>query len=276
MSTHKILKGLAVVSAGAILTSLGAGVAAAQGTVTVIPGQNGDGRTVIVNRAGMTTTINSVDRAAGTVSVTMTNNTGVQLYCENPSQDASNRPGGSVSTAQVVHDSIQYYSRFQNTKAEEVAITMSVAGSSGTMRIPLWPLAQLIPEGSIGENASQAVKLRTAITEGNTQAKVKGLFGTTTAFALNNGATTTRTITLGPPSTSPRGEDKVGFFTICGAGANSAAVQGTAQLYAFSAYEDGWTPPAPVVEDESEDPSESTGSLSADLLSGSSSGGSGS
>lgn len=243
MSTPKFLKGLAAVSAGA---ALAVGVAVpvhAQNVVTVVPGDNGDGRTVAINRPGMDVRIVDVDRAAGTVQVSLTNTLGFQVYCEAPSQDAANRPGGSVSTAPVVEKSIDYYSRFQNTKAEQVAITMAVLGSTGTMTIPLWPLTQFAPQGSLGEMASPAVQLRSEITEGNTAAKVNGLFGTTTAFVLNNGANTTRTITLGPPATSPRGEDKVGFFTVCAQGGNSAAAQGTAQLYAWSAYEEGWPPP---------------------------------
>lgn len=248
MSTSKFTKGLAVVSVGAAIAAAGAGAASAQDVVTVVPGDNGDGRTIVVNHPGMAVDVVSVDRAAGTAQVTMTNNTGFQVYCEAPSQDAANRPGASISTATVVEQSIEYYSKFQNSKAEEVAITMQVLGSTGTMRVPLWPLVQLLPQGSLGDMASQAVTLRSQITDGNTDAKVKGLFGTTTAFALNNGDNTTRTITLGPPATSPRGTDKVGFFTVCAQGANSAAAQGTAQLYAWSAYEEGWPPP--VVEPE--------------------------
>jgi len=75
------------------------------------------------------------------------------------------------------------------------------------------------------------------------------------------GQTVTRTITLGPPSTQPRKEDKVGFFTICAQGANSAAAQGTAQLYAWSAFEEGWPPPVVIPEEDGTIASGSLGSL---------------
>ena len=75
------------------------------------------------------------------------------------------------------------------------------------------------------------------------------------------GQTVTRTITLGPPSTQPRKEDKVGFFTVCAQGANSAAAQGTAQLYAWSAFEEGWPPPVVIPEEDGTITAGSLGSL---------------
>lgn len=247
MSTFKTLKGLAVVAAGAVLAIGGTGTAAGQ-TVTVVPGDNGDGRTVIVNNPGMDVDIVSIDRAAGTAQVTMTNNLGFTVFCEAASQDPEDRVGGSISTASVVEGSVEYYQRFQNVKAEDVRITMSVLGSSGTMVAELWPLVQFLPQGSVGEISSDAVALRSRIARANTDAKVDGLYGTTPSFALNDGGTVTRTITLGPPATQPRGTDKVGYFTMCAQGSNTAAAQGTAQLYAWSAFEEGWPPP--VVEPE--------------------------
>lgn len=244
MFTSRALKGLTAVSAGALLAVGTAGTASAY--VNVVPGDNGDGRTVIVNNAGMDVEVVSVDRAAGTAEVTMSNELGFDVYCEAPNQDASNRHGGSISAAPVVDGSAEYYQRFQNVKAEDVRITMSVLGSSGTMVAELWPLTQFLPQGSVGEMASDAVGLRSEIAQGNTAAKVDGLYGTTAAFRLNNEASITRTIALGPPATQPRGADKVGFFTMCANGTNSAAAQGSAQLYAWSAFEEGWPPPTTV------------------------------
>ena len=114
-----------------------------------------------------------------------------------------------------------YYSRYQNVRAEMVSIT----ASGSTITMPLWPLTQFFPQGSLGDMASEAVQLRSQITEQNTRAKVEGLYGTTGAFAVTNGQTVTRTIALGPPATQPRGSDLVGYFTMCAQGTNSAAAQ---------------------------------------------------
>ncbi|MCD2261514.1 hypothetical protein K3888_02255 [Dietzia aurantiaca] len=258
MFTQRGLKGLTVASAATLLAVGVAGTASAH--VTVVPGDNGDGRTVIVNNPGMDVEVVSVDREAGTAQVTMANNLGFDVYCEAANQDAENRPGGSISTATVVEGSAEYYQRFQNVKAEDVRITMSVLGSTGTMVVDLWPLSQFLPQGSVGANAGEAVALRSQIAEGNTAAKVGGLYGTTPAFRLNNGADITRTVTLGPPSTNPRSDAKVGYFTMCANGTNSAAAQGNAQLYAWSAFEEGW-PPAEVDEGDGNTGSLGSGSL---------------
>ena len=259
MSTSRALKGFTAATASALLVIGGAGVANAQNVVTVVPGDNGDGRTVIVNNAGMTVSLLGVDRAAGTAQVEMTNNLGFTVYCEAPNQDtvAGARPGGTISTAPVVEMSTEYYQRYQNVKAEMVSIT----ASGSTITMPLWPLTQFFPQGSLGDMASEAVALRSKITEANTKAKVDGLYGTTAAFAMTNGQTVTRTIALGPSATQPRKEDKVGFFTVCAQGANSAAAQGTAQLYAWSAFEEGWPPPVVIPEEDGTIASGSLGSL---------------
>ena len=243
MSTIRALKGLTATAAVGLLALGAAGTAAAQNVVTVIPGDNGDGRTVIVNHAGMDVEILSVDRAAGTVQVRMQNNLGFAVFCEAPNPDTQNRPGGTVTTADVVEMSAEYYSRYQNVRAEEVRIV----ASGSTITMDLWPLTQFFPQGSLGEMASDAVQLRSRITEENTAAKIAGLYGTTGAFQVANGGTVTRTINLGQPATQPRSDEEIGFFTVCAQGTNSAAAQGSAQLYAWSAFEPG--PPAPPEDD---------------------------
>lgn len=238
MSTSSALKGFTAATASALLVMGGAGIANAQNVVTVVPGDNGDGRTVVVNNPGMDVDVVSVDRVAGTAEVTMTNNLGFTVYCEAPNADTASgaRPGGTISTAPVAEMSAEYYARFQNVKAEELSI------QNGSVTMNFWPLGQLLPQGSLGDLASESVQLRSQITKANTKAKVDGLYGTTGAFQLTNGATVSRTIPLGQPATNPRGEDKVGYFTMCAQGTNSAAAQGTGQLYAWSAFEEGWPP----------------------------------
>ncbi|WP_042330411.1 hypothetical protein, partial [Dietzia sp. UCD-THP] len=146
MSTSRALKGFTATTASALLVLGGVGIANAQNVVTVVPGDNGDGRTVIVNNPGMSVDIISVDRAAGTVAVQMTNNLGFTVFCEAPNQDttAGARPGGTVSTAPVVEMSAEYYQRFPNVQAENLNI------ASGSVTMNFWPLGQLLPQGSVG------------------------------------------------------------------------------------------------------------------------------
>lgn len=225
MTISTSLKGLAAASAAAALAIGSAGVAAAQ---NVIPGDDADGRTVIVGAAGMDVEFISVDRESGQAVVSLTNNTGQNMRCEAPSQDAAAQHGGTVTTATVVEMSNQFYSTYQNSQYEQV-----VHGSIGDL-MGLWPLGQFVPTGSAAQFLSDRVQLEAQIATAHQQAKQNGYAGTTTKFTVNNDSTVERTVQLGQPAVGPRGDAQLGFFTICGPG----GTQGSEQLYAWSALEE--------------------------------------
>lgn len=227
------LKGLAALSASAVMVIGGGGVAAAQNP---IPGDDGGGRTVIVNSAGATLTVDSVDREAGTVGITMVNNSGASLRCEAPNQNAADRPGVAASTANVIEASAEFYQRFQWIPAEQLSFPLSFFGN---LVVRLYPLLQGLPTGSITQLMSDRAMLQAEIINGHNDAKQQGLAGTTAAFTLANNGTTTQTITLNRPAVSPRGDDQLGVMVVCGPG----GTQGSQQLYAWTALEEGWTPP---------------------------------
>lgn len=235
MSTSARLKGLAAVTASAALVLSSAGVASAQGNV--IPGDRYDGRTAIVNAASGEFTVAGVDRASGIVDIAFTNNSGGSLRCEAPNPDPNNRPGSTVSTAPVIEAATEYYQRFQVVPAGEIDIEQSIPLLGGiNIYAAFWPLLQLIPSGSAAQFMSDRVQLQATIVDENRHAKTNGLTGTATPFTVDSGATWTGQVQLGPPSTSPRGENKVGAIVVCGPG----GTQGNQQLYAWSAFEEGW------------------------------------
>lgn len=257
MSTSVRLKGLAAVTASVTLVLGSAGVASAQGNV--IPGDRYDGRTAIVNTDLGDFTVTGVDRETGTVDLEFANNSDSSLRCEAPNPDPDNRPGSTVSTAPVIEAATEYYERFQVVPAGEIDINQSIPLLGGiNIYAAFWPLLQLIPSGSAAQFMSDRVQLQATVVDGNRHATTSGLAGTTAPFTVNSGATWTGQVQLGPPSTSPRGEDMVGAIVVCGPG----GTQGTQQLYAWSAFEEGW-PPA----DEGDG---GTGSLDAGSLGGSS------
>lgn len=179
----------------------------------------------------------------GTASLSFANTSGANLRCEAPNQDESNRPGVTVSTGTVIAAATEYYERFQVVPAGEINIEQSIPLLGGIdILAAFWPLLQLVPSGSAAQFMSERVQLQSVIVEGHREANISGLAGTAGAFTVNNGATWTGTVPLGAPSTNPRGEDKVGAIIVCGNG----GTQGSQQLYAWSGYEDGWTPPAPL------------------------------
>lgn len=246
MNLNTSFKGLAAVSAAAALVVGGAGVAAAQ---NVIPGDDFDGRTVLVDTPGMDVEITDVDRETGEVGVSMTNTTGQSMRCEAPSEDESLRYGGTVTTAEVVALSGQFYRANQVTEGEQI-----VHGSVDDL-MDLWPLGQLIPTGSATQFMSERVQLQGEIANAHQQAKQDGYVGTTDTFTINNYDTVEHTINLNLPSVSPRGDSQLGFFTICGPG----GTQGNQQLHAWSAFED-------VPDPENGVDDEGTGSLSEGSL----------
>lgn len=247
MTIPTSIKGLVAVSAAAALAVGGAGVAVAQ---NVIPGDDTNGRTVIVGAANMDVEIVSVDRASGEVVVSVANSTGQNLRCEAPNQDTEARPGGTVSTAEVVEMSNEFYSSFQDTQFENV-----VHGSVGQLT-QLWPLGQLIPTGSAAQFLSDRAQLEAQTGNAHQQARQNGYVGTTPAFTINNGVELERTVQLGQPAVGPRGDARLGFFMICGPG----GTQGSQQLYAWSALE-AVPEPEPGEVDNDANGSLSTGSL---------------
>lgn len=258
MSTSTRLKGLAAVTASAALVISSAGVASAQ---NVIPGDRYDGRTAIVNTDAGELTVTGVDREAATVDLEFANTSGSSLRCEAPNPDESNRPGSTVSTAPVIEAATEYYERFQVVPAGEISIEQSIPLLGGiNIYAAFWPLLQFVPSGSAAQFMSERVQLQAVIVEENRTAQTSGLTGTTSAFTVANGDTWTGQVSLGLPATSPRGEDKIGAIIVCGSG----GTQGSQQLYAWSAFEEGWPPLTPEGGD--------TGSLNSGSLGSSDSG----
>lgn len=249
MSSSTTLKGLAAVAASASLVLGASGVAAAQ---TVIPGDGGGGRTVIVNNPDATLTVDEVDRTAGTVAVTMVNNTGSALRCEAPNQNTADRPGMAVSTADVVANSAQFYERYQWIPAGQLTVPASFLGN---ITVRLWPLLQGLPTGSITQFMSDRAMLQAEIINGNDAARQAGLTGNSGAFTIANGATTSQTITLNRPAVNPRGLGKLGVMTVCGPG----GTQDSQQLFAWTALEE--VEPSPTPDDTGSLGSGSLGSL---------------
>lgn len=237
MSTSTTFKALAAVSASAALAIAGAGTAAAQGNS--IPGDDYDGRTVLVNDGETALEIVSIDRETGQVELSMTNTTGAALRCEAASTDERNRPGSTVSTAETILRAENFYERYQLRSAEEIDIGFDVGFVGGAdINVPFWPLLQFLPSGSAAAFLSDRYIAQQSIVTGHTDAKQRGLAGTSTGFTINNDATNTWTIQMNRPAVSPRGEDSLGAIVMCGAG----GTQDNQQLYAWTTYQEGWTP----------------------------------
>ena len=230
------LKTLGATAASAALLVAGAGVATAQ---TPVPGDDDEGRTALVNEPGVTLEIVDVDREAGNVEYSMTNDHGASLTCEAVNENEDNRPGATVSTEDVIAQGENFYRNHQIRDAGEFGFEESfpfVGG--GGMLVEFWPLLQMIPTGSAAGSLSDQVIAQAGVVNSHDQALVRGMAGYDSSFSIGNGDTVERTISLGPPAQGERGDDELGVIVMCGEG----GTQGDQQLYVWTAYESGEAP----------------------------------
>ncbi|WP_107749410.1 hypothetical protein [Dietzia psychralcaliphila] len=226
---------VATVAATGLVVS---GLAAASAQ-NVIPGDTDPRQTIFTNRDGVTITIDGIDRETGAVSGTFANTFGSNLNCTSPDANPTTVRGGTVSTAEVVERSIDYYSRFQNTQPGQIQAGSSIPflGQAG-VNVPFWPLFQLLPSGSAAGSLSDGVSEAADIANANQDALMSGMVGRIGTFTVNNGATANWSTTLSPPSLGERGADPLGVIFVCRVGASAGP------HYAFTAFEDV-PPPEP-------------------------------
>ena len=234
---HTSLRRSAIATAAAAgLVVSGLAAASAQ---NVIPGDTDPNQTIFTDRDGVTITM-EVDRESGEVSGTFTNEFGSNLNCTSPDQNPDLVRGGTVSTAAVIEDSIEYYRQFQNTQPGQIAAGSAIPllGNAG-IEVPFWPLFQLLPTGSAAGSLSDGVSAAAPIATAHQEALTRGMVGEIGTFSVNNGAAPREwSTTLSPPSIGERGTDPLGVIFVCRVG-NAAGPH-----YAFAAYEDV-PPPEP-------------------------------
>ncbi|WP_430332901.1 hypothetical protein [Rhodococcus sp. ACT016] len=218
------------------LALAGAGVA---GAANVIPGDTDPGITIITSQPGVTVTIDSVDRATGAVSGTFVNNSGMNLNCTAPNPNPNLQRGGTVSTATVVRDSLDYYTQYQSDQAGTIAAGSTVLITKVGVTVPFWPLLQLVPTGSLAGSLSDGTAESAAIVNAHTDAKMHGLAGEVGTFTVNNGTTKAWNTTLSPAAIGERSTDELGAIFVCRVGTTANVPH-----YAWVGYESG-EPPAP-------------------------------
>lgn len=262
MTSSTTVKGLAALAAGTALVLGSAGTASAQGNV--IPGDDYEGRTIIVNQGPSALTITNVNRDTGTVSYSMVNNSGQNMRCEAPSPDERQRSGATVSAAPVIQRTAEFYENFEFSASDGINVAAGVGIGDLQIAVPFWPLLQFLPTGSVAGFLSERQVQQTAIVNGHRDAQVAGLSGLRGAFTVNNGTTHTGTVQLAPQASGERSEDPVGIIVICGPG----GTQDNQQLYAWTGYEDGYEP-TELPQPEGGLDSVSLGSLDISALTGS-------
>lgn len=224
------------------LALAGAGIA---GAANVIPGDTDPGVTIVTSQPGVTVTIDSVDRTTGAVAGTFVNNSGMNLNCTAPNPNPNLQRGGTVSTATVVRDSLDYYTQYQSDQAGTIAAGSTVLITKVGVNVPFWPLLQLVPTGSLSGSLSDGTAESATIANAHTEAKMHGLVGEVGTFTVNNGATKAWNTTLSPAAIGQRGTDELGAIFVCRVGTNANVPH-----YAWVGYESG-VAPAPDTDTDS-------------------------
>lgn len=189
----------------------------------VIPGDLKPGSTVVTSLPGVTIDVDQPD--VSTVTVTMSNNSGMNLRCNGHNDDSE--IGATVTTGAVAQAAMQYYAYF--AYQPNPANTLG-SGNYGAL-IDWGAILSFLPSGSVAPLFGESFAARDWISRNHTAATLKGHTGTASQFTVNNASSfTTPPITLSRPSNGPRTDFDAAAYLICTSGS---------QAYAFAGYENG-------------------------------------
>ena len=199
----------------------------------VIPGDTNPGTTVVTALSGVSITV--TQPTISTVTVAMTNSSGRNLNCRG--MDTAKPIGGTVTEARVAQSSLAYYAAFPYKPEPSPVFGSTAANNTVGANIPLGPILGFLPTGSIAPALGAAYAARDAIASDHAAAAQAGHTGTIGEFTVNNNATVTRTVTLGPPAYGQRTDFQAAVFTVCS--------EPSGRAYAFAGYEGGVEPEVP-------------------------------
>ena len=191
-----------------------------------LPGADFSGRVVITDSTSMSVAVNPHQPTTNNVTGHITNNTTTQFNCAVPGLDNKTWPG-QVTEAQIVKDSMDYYSR---NIFQESGFTAPVVGAMGT-----GSLYNILPSQSAANSLGNATGTLQQIRTAQNAARVAGhtgdpRVGGNTTFNVGPGASVNWTAALGAPSSGSRTDFYAAAMFFC----TSAG-----QSYVFAGYEPG-------------------------------------
>ena len=202
---------------------------AAASAQNVIPGDLNPGNVVITWLPGVTVDVTQSPSSLDTVTVTVTNNSGIELWCNGPDQNSG--IGATVTTGPVAQAAMQYYANFEYKPDPKDNL-----GSGDYGAIIEWnAILAFLPTGSASPIFGPSYAALDWIARQHTAATLKGHTGTSDRFTVRNGQIFPTTITLSPPSNGPRTDFDAAAYLVC---------TGGGKTYAFAGYENG--PPSPT------------------------------
>lgn len=191
-----------------VITSWTGAVASAQ-----LPGVTPGKSVVIVDDTTVQVAVDALNPSAGTVGVSLQNNSGSPITCSGIRGESSGAltRAGTVTTAEIVARTVDYYAKYPHTYDPELPITVGSVGALGTpfqmaMAAGLGSVTELVP-GSMTGGLRPEFGAAGRLGELYTQARVNGLVGTVNEVTVPARSGITLTVPLNDPAASPRPAD---------------------------------------------------------------------
>lgn len=213
--TGRPIAGLAALGFAALLAVSAAPVAGAQ-----IPGNNPRTTVFPVDDERVQIAVDPLDTEAGTVRVTVQNNTSGNISCTG----LDGGPAGTVTTAEVVARSVDFYSRHPQSGIADLVLQIPQIGNQV---IPLGSVQD--QAGSLGEFINPEWQALSETGDAFQEARLAGQYGVIPSpLAVSANQAVERVVRLDHPSEGQRADFQTGVFLTCALGG---------QRYAFHAYE---------------------------------------
>lgn len=197
-------------------------VAAAPTAGAQIPGNNPRTTIYPVDDTRIQLAVEPVDLATGTVRVVMQNNTASTLSCTG----LNNGPAATVTTAEVVARSVDFYSRYPQSQLADLTLNLPSA-AGGAQTIPIGSVQTQL--GSAGEFINPEWAALSANGDALEKARLAGHYGVAgTNISIPATQAFTQVVRLEHAVEGPRADFQTGVFMTCAVGG---------QRYAFHAYE---------------------------------------
>lgn len=220
-------------------------VAGATAATAQVPGVNPRTQIFPVNDSRIEIDVKSADLAAGTVGVTIQNNNAGNVTCTGIGTPAG--PAGTVTTAEVVAKSVEFYRTYPESDIADLILTLSPGGAQ---TIPLGSVEAQV--GSLADYMYPEWSAMNMVSEAFSAARLAGQYGMINGggnIAIPNDQAIDIVVPLDQQSAGAREDFQTGVFMTCVLGG---------QRYVFGAYEGGIAP--------NPNTPPSTGSLGSDAI----------
>lgn len=233
-STYTTARHLTVAVTALAIVGSGA-TAAAQ-----LPGVDLGANVVIVDSTMIQVAVNTPNLSAGTVGVSLQNNTTSAITCNGirGSDPGATTRAGTITTAEIVARTVDYYGKYPHAHDPHIAVPVGSNGNAiMNVDVDLGSVTTLLP-GSATASLRPEFGATGRLSEMYTSARLDGLVGPVGSVSLPPSSGTTLTVALNEPAAGPRPADfRAGAVFGC---------QISGQDYLFSGYSGDATPTIPL------------------------------